>query len=248
MKHTLALFAFLFSFLAATFAQTEETTSHQINWTGIEKWVADSASVNVISFTGARYPAGNRLPYFNKRIVCDRAFSYQVEIRNEVYVPLTSEETALINENNSIPGTIQLLTEELHERGTSFFDIHILPFINQQGKLLKLQSFDLVIKKTAQPQKTAALARRTYATSSVLAQGKFVKVKISESGVYKLTYEDLSAMGISPENVRIFGYGGGILEQSFSLPKIDDLPEVAIWMQKGSDGVFNAGDYILFYG
>lgn len=248
MKYTLALLAFLFSFLSVTFAQTEETTSHQINWTGIEKWVANSASVNVISFTGAQYPAESRLPYFNKRIVCDRAFSYQVEIRNEVYVPLTSEETALINENNTVPGTIQVLTDELHERGTSFLDIRALPFVNQQGKVLKLQSFDLVIKKTSQPQKAAAVTRHTYVTSSVLAQGKFVKIKISESGVYKLTYEDLSAMGISPGNVRVFGYGGGVLEQSFSLPKTDDLPEVAIWMQKGSDGVFNAGDYILFYG
>lgn len=248
MKYTLALLAFLFSFLSVTFAQTEETTSHQINWTGIEKWVADSASVNVISFTGAQYPAESRLPYFNKRIVCDRAFSYQVEIRNEVYVPLTSEETVLINEINTIPGTIQLQTDELRERGASFLDIRALPFVNQQGKVLKLQSFDLVIKKTSQPQKAAAVTRHTYVTSSVLAQGKFVKIKISESGVYKLTYEDLSAMGISPGNVRVFGYGGGVLEQSFSLPKTDDLPEVAIWMQKGSDGVFNAGDYILFYG
>src|SRR5665647_3680285 len=45
-------------------------------------------------------------------------------------------------------------------------------------------------------------------------------------------------MGVEPANVRIFGYGGGVLEQSFLLPKIDDLPEVAIW---------NGGDYILFY-
>lgn len=248
MKYTITLFVSLIVFVSGSFAQKEEISTHQLNWTGIEKWVADSASVSVLSFTGAQFPHENRLPYFNKRIVCDKAFSYQVEIRNEVYIPLTSEETALINENNSIPGTIQLLTEELHERGTSFFDIHVLPFVNQQGKVVKLQSFDLVIKKTAQRQKAAAVTRRTYATSSVLAQGKFVKIKIAESGVYKLTYEDLSAMGISPENVRVFGYGGGILEQSFSLPKIDDLPEVAIWMQKGSDGVFNAGDYILFYG
>lgn len=248
MKYTITLFVSLIVFVSGSFAQTEEISTHQLNWTGIEKWVADSASVSVLSFTGAQFPHENRLPYFNKRIVCDKAFSYQVEIRNEVYIPLTSEETTLITENNSIPGTIQLLTEELHERGTSFFDIHVLPFVNQQGKVVKLQSFDLVIKKTAQRQKAAAVTRRTYATSSVLAQGKFVKIKIAESGVYKLTYEDLSAMGISPENVRVFGYGGGILEQSFSLPKIDDLPEVAIWMQKGSDGVFNAGDYILFYG
>ena len=87
----------------------------------------------------------------------------------------------------------------------------------------------------------------SYTTTSVLAQGRFVKIRIKDSGVYKLTFEDLNGMGVNPANVRIFGYGGALLNQSFLLPKTDDLPELAIYMEKGSDGVFNAGDYILFY-
>ena len=87
----------------------------------------------------------------------------------------------------------------------------------------------------------------TYKSASVLSEGRFVKVRIKESGVYKLTFEDLTAMGINPANVRIFGYGGAILNQSFLTSKIDDLPELAIHMEKGSDDVFNAGDYVLFY-
>jgi len=86
-----------------------------------------------------------------------------------------------------------------------------------------------------------------YKTASVLAQGKFVKIRIKESGVYKLTYEDLSAMGVDPQKVKIYGYGGALLNQSFLQPKNDDLPELAIHMETGPDGVFNAGDYILFY-
>ena len=27
----------------------------------------------------------------------------------------------------------------------------------------------------------------------------------------------------------------------------DDLPEISLYVNKGSDGVFNSGDYILFY-
>jgi hypothetical protein len=50
----------------------------------------------------------------------------------------------------------------------------------------------------------------------VLAQGKFVKVKLAETGIYKLTYEDLVSMGINPANVRVFGYGGGVLDQNFT--------------------------------
>ncbi|OJV40465.1 MAG: hypothetical protein BGO29_10120 [Bacteroidales bacterium 36-12] len=87
----------------------------------------------------------------------------------------------------------------------------------------------------------------SYSDNSVLSQGRFHKLKITESGVYKLTYSDLTSMGIDPDNVSIFGYGGGVLEQDFSLPMLDDLPEIAIWMEKGSDGIFNDGDYILFY-
>jgi hypothetical protein len=94
---------------------------------------------------------------------------------------------------------------------------------------------------------TVLASIHSFVENSVLSNGKFVKIRVKESGVYRLTFEDLNAMGINPSNVRVFGYGGGILSQSFLAPKIDDLPEVAIHMEKGADGVFNAGDYILFY-
>lgn len=247
MKFKIILLALISVWVSAISAQTEETSSHELNWTGIEKWVADSMSVNVISFTGAKYPAENRLPYFNKRISCDKAFSYQVELKNAVFIPLTNEEKVLINGIN-IPIKEEISTNILTEKRSNFLDINILPFVTQSGEIVKLKSFDLIIKKTLSPQKASSATSRTYATSSVLAQGKFVKLRISETGIYKLTHEDLTSMGIDPQNVRVFGYGGGILDQNFLSPKIDDLPEVAIWVEKGSDGVFNAGDYVLFYG
>ena len=55
-------------------------------------------------------------------------------------------------------------------------------------------------------------------------------------------------MGITPENVRIYGYGGALLNEDFTAKYIDDLPQVPIYIHKGSDGVFGEGDYILFYG
>jgi len=87
-----------------------------------------------------------------------------------------------------------------------------------------------------------------YTQNSVLKSGKWIKIAVQNSGIYKLTYEDLTSMGISnPANIRIFGYGGAVLPELFTRPYIDDLPEVAIYMNKGADGIFNAGDYILFY-
>ncbi len=104
-----------------------------------------------------------------------------------------------------------------------------------------------VIEKAKITELATSQPSAVYATNSVLAAGKFVKIRIVDSGVYKLTFEDLTSMGIDPANVRILGYGGGVLNQNLALNKIDDLPENSIWMEKGTDGVFNAGDYILFY-
>jgi hypothetical protein len=87
------------------------------------------------------------------------------------------------------------------------------------------------------------------ASSSVLATGTWYKIKIKKDGIYKLTYEDINGMGFSrPEDVRIFGNGGKMLPLMNSEPRPDDLVENAIYMNKGSDGIFNQGDFILFYG
>lgn len=86
-----------------------------------------------------------------------------------------------------------------------------------------------------------------YALNSVLSQGNWYKIKIPDTGVYKLTYEELSKMGLTnPKNVKVYGYGGWILDEDFTKPYVDDLPQVSIWMSK-DPASFGKGDYILFY-
>ncbi|MDP4291760.1 MAG: hypothetical protein Q8908_11815, partial [Bacteroidota bacterium] len=91
------------------------------------------------------------------------------------------------------------------------------------------------------------------AAHSVLASGKWIKLAISTSGIYKITYSDLQNMGydpasIVPANIRIFGNGGGMLPEIMGSPYYDDLVENAIWVEGQSDGHFDPNDYILFYG
>ncbi|MCL1934244.1 MAG: type IX secretion system sortase PorU [Candidatus Azobacteroides sp.] len=88
-----------------------------------------------------------------------------------------------------------------------------------------------------------------YRENSVLSSGKWIRLKVNENGIYKLTYDDIKKQGISdPAKVKIYGYGGWILAEDFTQPYVDDLPEVAVYVDKGSDGVFGPGDYLLFYG
>src|SRR5690606_21110782 len=123
--------------------------------------------------------------------------------------------------------------------------IAIMSFILLVAYIFCTQEVTATTDNQARETKSASL--HSYTTNSVLSQGTFHKIRITESGVYKLTYEDLTSIGLNPEHVRVFGYGGAMLEQDFSLPIIDDLPETPVWMEKGNDGIFNAGDYILFY-
>ena len=88
-----------------------------------------------------------------------------------------------------------------------------------------------------------------YADNSVLSSGKWIQLRVRENAIYKLTYDDIKKQGINdPSKVKIYGYGGWILPEDFNQSYIDDLPEVAVYMHKGSNGVFSSGDYLLFYG
>ena len=88
------------------------------------------------------------------------------------------------------------------------------------------------------------LSAHTFKSESVLSSGKFVKIRVAQSGVCKLTYNELRDMSIDPSSVRVFGYGGALLQKDFRRQKIDDLPQVPVYKsseQMGKD------DYILFY-
>ena len=97
----------------------------------------------------------------------------------------------------------------------------------------------------------SAYAKYDFAEHSVLKEGKWVKIAIKETGIHKITYRQLKDMGFSnPANIHIHGFGGAILDENFDSgleSYKDDLPENAIYFNKGADGVFGENDYILFY-
>lgn len=88
----------------------------------------------------------------------------------------------------------------------------------------------------------------SYTSSSVLSEGTWVKIMVRQSGIYSISYDDIRKLGLDPANIRVYGYGGAMLTQNFTKTKIDDLPLVPVYINKGSDGVFSSGDNILFYG
>ncbi len=85
--------------------------------------------------------------------------------------------------------------------------------------------------------------------SSVMASGDWYKITVDRDGIYRITYSELVSLGITdPANVRIYGSGGAMLPERADENSGNDLQEIPIWMYTGNDGIFNSGDYILFYG
>ncbi|OEK05486.1 hypothetical protein BFP71_19075 [Roseivirga misakiensis] len=75
-------------------------------------------------------------------------------------------------------------------------------------------------------------------------------MKFSEPGVYKITFDQLSELGLAnedPRNLAIYGNPGGMLPQSLTQSRPTDLLENAIFVAGETDGQLNGGDYILFY-
>lgn len=93
------------------------------------------------------------------------------------------------------------------------------------------------------------LAQETYSSSSVLSTGQWSKIAIIDEGVYKIEYSELLSLGLDdPSKPRLFGNNNGQLSYYNDGSAADDLMEIPIYIEKGSDGVFGNGDYILFYG
>lgn len=90
-------------------------------------------------------------------------------------------------------------------------------------------------------------AAQALMAQSALQQGDWAKVQITESGVYKITYEDVLAMGFEqPSSIQIFGNGVGELSLGNSeQPSL--LHEIAIYTSFSEGKPFSAGDYVLFY-
>ncbi len=89
----------------------------------------------------------------------------------------------------------------------------------------------------------------SYSSASVLSSGKWFKIAVLNDGIYRIDYSTLRQIGLQdPSNPRIYGNNCGQLSYYNDGTGPDDLKEMAVQVVTGSDGIFNEGDYLLFYG
>jgi len=239
-----------------TLAQSQ-SVQLSIDWNPIQKiQISDTEFQSRLNFTDASY-RGNApvTPYFEKKIALSTdANEIEVSVNNDKYQVLSSEELLHLENVLLIQETIEVQAGIASSRGQAFAMVSFLPFrLNPEtAKYEKLISCELVIKITQSSTKSGQ-AINSWADNSVLAGGNWYKIRVAEDGIYKVSYSDLDDMGVnvsslSSANIRLYGNGGGMLPEPNYEFRHDDLQENAIQVFDGGDGVFNQGDYFIFYG
>lgn len=228
-----------------------------INWMGTQTLSYEKGSLSVLNFEGAvNHDRFGLLPVFSKlyRLPAP-GLSYQFGITDEVYEAFTTQEKiAEIADASLIGSQIRMINDMVAIRGDYFSQLQLLPlrYNETTGKFEKLVSFS--IEASLVPEENFKFGRNTreYAENSVLSEGDWYKVGIARSGIHKLSYQDMEALGmqvsdVDPDEIKIYGNGGGMLPESNSEFRHDDLQENAIWVAGADDGSFDPDDYILFY-
>lgn len=104
-----------------------------------------------------------------------------------------------------------------------------------------------------QSNKMASFSPPPVISNSVLATGDWYKFYINKTGVYKLDKNFFSSLGINtssvnPKNIRLFGNGGKAIPLLNAQVNNFDVTENAVKFVGEEDSVFDANDYMLFYG
>lgn len=114
-------------------------------------------------------------------------------------------------------------------RKQGYLGVEFCPIVRHEGKWKRILSCQIRISACpAVPGAPTAAAKRAesterWAQNSVLATGKWVKVRVKNEGIYQLTASDVKAMGFSDlSKVKVYGYGGLIQDQVFRFPEAND--------------------------
>ncbi|HSZ25801.1 MAG TPA: hypothetical protein VK766_08795, partial [Cytophagaceae bacterium] len=244
------------------FATTTNAQMVQLKWTApVMAMDTNSKPVQALFFDGAQLDK-NLLPHYVLNLYNTSAGNFTLV--NPIYQPLTAAEQAIV-QNKLIP-PISVTVGVQNKLPVSIVSIVPLRQNTQTGTYDKLVSFSYQYSKInfsippAAPHKTNARAGNASAKmstllsvgSSVLASGEWYKISVNSTGLYKIDYNFLKTMGINPDainpqNISIYGNGGGMLPQPNATSRADDLLENSIFVFGQADGKFDVGDYILFY-
>ncbi len=205
--------------------------------------IADMAAQEFFNLTAEQVRIDTVLPVFHHRADLGMRYadsSYRAAIEYPEFIDMTSADIARYKDITAElpPAMPAVETSVSVSRKRGSLDISFVPVVFRDGRYKKLVSFRLAV--TAVPVRRAAKTQEgdggnatggRYAAHSVLRIGRWAKIRVPASGIYRLTDELARQAGFSdPQKVRIYGYGGALQPERLTaayLEETDDLKEVA---------------------
>ncbi len=160
-------------------------------------------------------------------------------------VSLAGHDYEILVGNQAVADLFKVSTERIGD----VLNVKTPLFYTESGQTRRVTSVTLNVyekKSEVRIKKNA-----TFATQSKLSSGSWYKLKIEETGVYKLDANYFSSIGIdinsiNPSKIKIYGNGGAMLPQVNTEDREDDLVENHIYVST-SGSSFSSSDYVLFY-
>ncbi|MFZ4614024.1 MAG: type IX secretion system sortase PorU [Bacteroidia bacterium] len=208
----------------------------------------------ILNFEGAGIEKVNNefLPCYTDFVEGNFSDNSIVTLKKFTSEKLTVDELKLIKSDKINVSKFETVSKVLTEKKQRKLWFKVIPFIkNGNGEIEKLISFEIDVVQ-GQMQRTVSTSLN-FASNSVLVTGTWYRIGVPSDGMYKLDYKFLSDIGIdmatlNPQYIRLYGNGGKQLPFSNSVARFDDLIENSIVVQGENDGIFDAEDFVVFYG
>ena len=131
------------------------------------------------------------------------------------------------------------------------------PYIEQNGQIKKITSFELTLTPSGPAPAAGPVARtkrlRKSMQAGALANGDWYRISVANTGVYRITPGFLANNGLGSGNIpvgsiRILGNGEAVLPERNAAEIPAGIPDVPLQVfDQNNDGLFNSNDYLVFY-
>ncbi len=250
MKKKLPLLIMLTSIIA--FSQQKKVS---LNWNETTTITTEGYTVQVPSFTPRErfsFSLDEGVEYVEQWDVDIPIDESSILITNIVYAPMTRMELKGVDVK-LIPDEIEFSLKNSIARDKLYAMLRVSGIVKAGNNAYrKVRSFTINYNHE-NTSKNFNVQNRGIITNSILSTGKWYKFAIAKSGVFRLSKNYLNNLGINtneidPRNIKIYGNGGKMLPYRNNVEYPLDPEENAIEVVGEEDGVFNDGDYVLFYG
>ena len=255
------IFTLLFISIFSAFYFSQSIT---IQWEGSTVIDYGSSKISVPFFNNEGFVYENGSVYL--RLVQKHSGTDQ-KIRNLVWEK-TAKKDLFDVQNDALPTKdhyeVSVYTNPYTQEKSSHMRVGALKVV--QGIFYRLVSFSIIGAEKSRVNNGVSsgvnngekstpdnnVARTIGSSENPLKAGVFYKIKVDQSGVFKITTKFLRDNGmnpanINPKNFRIYGNGGLMLPEHNLDTRYSALQENAIQVFGEEDGVWDEGDYALFY-